>query len=171
MNKDVLVGKRKLNCLSCGNDKMKDLMTVGHDGRMYKSGNQIPSEIDANSTVGTLNNHRFSANSMSRALARSGTHENDERFRKTFNQPLSSSGQGQFTGDQRGTTPNMAHRRSKLPFGFLVQQEKKELHKGFVSNASFDNTKRGRMRPETAKTILGSTGRLARPVCDLTDAN
>ena len=35
-NKDVLLGKRKLNCLSCGTEKNKDSITVGQDGKVYR---------------------------------------------------------------------------------------------------------------------------------------
>ena len=36
-NKEVLLGKRKLNCLSCGQgDKLNQVL--GHDGQMYRSG-------------------------------------------------------------------------------------------------------------------------------------
>ena len=35
-NKDVLLGKRKLNCLSCGTEKNKESITVGQDGKVYR---------------------------------------------------------------------------------------------------------------------------------------
>ena len=36
-NKDVLLGKRKLNCLACGADNNKETNQQGADGKMYKS--------------------------------------------------------------------------------------------------------------------------------------
>jgi hypothetical protein len=47
-------------------------------------------------------------------------------------------------------TGNAAQGRKKLPFGFLVQQEKKELHKMGMAGIS------GRMRPDSAKVEIGS---------------
>ena len=35
-NKEVLLGKRKLNCLSCGKDEAKQTNIIGDDGRVYR---------------------------------------------------------------------------------------------------------------------------------------
>jgi hypothetical protein len=35
-NKEVLLGKRKLNCLSCGTDIVKETQMQGNDGVMYR---------------------------------------------------------------------------------------------------------------------------------------
>ena len=46
-NKDVLLGKRKLNCLACGADNNKDTNVQGADGKMYKSINPKSKEYGA----------------------------------------------------------------------------------------------------------------------------
>jgi len=35
-NKEVLLGRRKLNCLSCGTDIVKEAQMQGNDGIMYR---------------------------------------------------------------------------------------------------------------------------------------
>lgn len=41
VNKDVLMGKKRLDCLSCGHDKKNDVNNVigkmGQDGKMYRA--------------------------------------------------------------------------------------------------------------------------------------
>ena len=37
VNKEVLLGKKRLNCLSCGAENSKDNVTTGMDGRVYKT--------------------------------------------------------------------------------------------------------------------------------------
>ena len=43
VNKDVLIGKRNLNCLSCGNGKAEGSQPVvqGTDGRVYRAFNNM----------------------------------------------------------------------------------------------------------------------------------
>jgi hypothetical protein len=43
VNKDVLLGKKSLNCLSCGKDElMPPLPMTGSDGRVYMGQNKGP---------------------------------------------------------------------------------------------------------------------------------
>ena len=46
------------------------------------------------------------------------------------------------------TSMQPSHNRRKLPIGFLVQQEKRELHKMGMTNG-------GKLRPDSAKVTLG----------------
>ena len=45
-----------------------------------------------------------------------------------------------------------SHQRKKLPIGFLVQKEKRELHKMGMQNGS-------KMRPDSAKPTLNGNAR------------
>lgn len=53
------------------------------------------------------------------------------------------------TSDVRFST---GHQRKKLPIGFLIQQEKRELHKMGMQMGS-------KMRPDSAKVTLGNRSR------------
>jgi len=36
VNKEVLLGKKRLNCLSCGHENNKDTIATGYDGKVYR---------------------------------------------------------------------------------------------------------------------------------------
>jgi hypothetical protein len=72
------------------------------------------SEMDGTSTVGTLNNRIATANTMSRANARSGTQDPEERYKKTVVHQLSAV-------ITPATIESRGARKQKLPFGFMVQ--------------------------------------------------
>jgi hypothetical protein len=117
-NKDVLLGKRKLNCLSCGQDKLKDMLMLGHDGIMYKGQNAGKDTYDGMSTVTTLNRRVSTANTISRAAARTGTTEADDRFRKATQPSVLLHNHPPLSSEFRAVS---GQRKHKLPFGFMVQ--------------------------------------------------
>ena len=49
-NKDVLIGRRRLGCLSCGGDDNKVAQVVGQDGHIYCHGNKRD-DIGLTSTI------------------------------------------------------------------------------------------------------------------------
>ena len=71
-----------------------------------------------------------------------------------LSQNLSSANMGQNSLTAGNSYQNIGHQRNKnkLPIGFLVQQEKRELHK-------FGIPLGGKMRPDSAKVTLGSRSR------------
>jgi hypothetical protein len=61
VNKDVLLGKRKLNCLSCGNENSEPF-GQGVDGKVYKSitplGKQTTTDNTTIKTATEIHQHR-----------------------------------------------------------------------------------------------------------------
>ena len=77
VNKDVLIGKRNLNCLSCGKKENSQPVVHGTDGRIYRAGNSLKGNkemtLDFNSEAGLSTNagdrsRVASANTVNRAL-------------------------------------------------------------------------------------------------------
>ena len=54
-NKEVLLGRRKLNCLSCGTDVVKETQMQGNDGIMYR-GKQAAIKLSEDNGTETMSN-------------------------------------------------------------------------------------------------------------------
>ena len=83
------------------------------------------------------------------------THNQSNGSVPNLTQNLSSANMGgQHTLASGNSYQNIGHQRQKgkLPIGFLVQQEKRELHKVGMNLG-------GRMRPDSAKVTLGNRSR------------
>lgn len=195
-NKDVLVGKRNFNCLSCGQDNVSKNIVTGKDGRCYRGNDlslgtsikdmtmlthkdetplnalsKIPSETRATSSNaprrGKTNlRERMGSNELREG--RSSGHfmvlrtKGNLSVNKSYVTPqdtvtpdayADTRTSKQLSGAISGTNINShtasheAYNRRmkpKLPFGFLVQQEKKV-------GGQFG----GKMRPDSAKVEMG----------------
>ena len=224
-NKDVLLGKRNVNCLSCGITDASAPNVVGKDGRVYRaslskgfqdmtldfsseyknmnktSPGPGPARISSanphkrsaarfsdimNNNAGVTDGAPFnraqslsgnqygnhpqrpygvSAEVRSKHYAQAGARNqkslhsqnesNSNASAAHLSQNLSSANMGQNSLTAGASYQNVGHHnrnKNKLPIGFLVQQEKRELHKMGVSVG-------GKMRPDSAKVTLGNRSR------------
>lgn len=193
-NKEVLLGKKKLNCLSCGQGKEKELNQVinklGQDGRVYRATTAVTQMTQAftdgsgeyqPSHCPTVNANKSPSNFYSRnMMMMSGRTEKTGNISGQMGMPapvmpdLASPISGVPSVDSRPGTCVAKKQNPRLPFGYLVQAEKKDLMYKGVGNGqyqTFDKSHQqqinrlgaaslGRVRPDSAKVILGSTNRL-----------
>ena len=71
-------------------------------------------------------------------------------------------------GNQSFKTQQFGAPKTKLPFGFKVQNEKMELHKTLLSDMSMDAQINMRNRPDSAK-MVATQNRIAQLVSQLNE--